>query len=146
MLSAQLGLEPGGTLGHIYFIPYGNKCTPIIGYKGYLELARRSGQVARLDARVVYEGEKFEVTAGLHPNIEHSVRGDVDRSDDKIVAAYAVAVLKDGAGLGWKSRRRVALTVGEKTLVLACLSTMQHKRPGTWPAQVLSAGTLPFSF
>jgi recombination protein RecT len=97
MLSAQLGLEPGGTLGHIYFIPYGNKCTPIIGYKGYLELARRSGQVARLDARVVYEGEKFEVTAGLHPNIEHSVRGDVDRSDDKIVAAYAVAVLKDGS-------------------------------------------------
>ena len=97
MLSAQLGLEPGGTLGHIYFIPYGNKCTPIIGYKGYLELARRSGQVARLDARVVYEGEKFEVTAGLHPNIEHSVRGDVDRSDDKIVAAYSVAVLKDGS-------------------------------------------------
>ena len=93
MLSAQLGLEPGGTLGHIYFIPYGNKCTPIIGYKGYLELARRSGQVARLDARVVYEGEKFDVSAGLHPNIEHSVRGDVDRSDDKIVAAYAVAVM-----------------------------------------------------
>ena len=97
MLSAQLGLEPGGTLGHIYFIPYGNKCTPIIGYKGYLELARRSGQVARLDARVVYEGEKFEVTAGLHPNIEHGVRGDVDRSDDKIIAAYSVAVLKDGS-------------------------------------------------
>tara|TARA_R110002012_G_scaffold12735_7_gene56291 strand:+ start:11855 stop:12643 length:789 start_codon:yes stop_codon:yes gene_type:complete len=97
MLSAQLGLEPGVTLGHIYFIPYGNKCTPIIGYKGYLELARRSGQVARLDARVVYEGEKFKVSAGLHPNIEHNVRGDVDRSDDKIVAAYAVAVLKDGS-------------------------------------------------
>ena len=97
MLSAQLGLEPGGTLGHIYFIPYGNKCTPIIGYKGYLELARRSGQVARLDARVGYVGVKFGVTAGLHPNIEHSVRGDVDRSDDKIVAAYAVAVLKDGS-------------------------------------------------
>lgn len=103
MLSAQLGLEPGSTLGHIYFIPFNNRskgtmvCTPIIGYKGYLELARRSGQVSRLDARVVYEGEKFSVTAGLHPDIEHSVRGDVERTDDKILASYAVAVLKDGS-------------------------------------------------
>jgi len=103
MLSAQLGLEPGGTLGHIYFIPFKDNrrrettCTPIIGYKGYLELARRSGQVARLDARVVYEGEPFEVSAGLKPDIQHKIRGDVDRSDNKLVAAYAVAILKDGS-------------------------------------------------
>jgi recombination protein RecT len=97
MLSAQLGLEPGHTLGHIYFIPYGKKCTPIIGYKGYLELARRSGQVARLDARVVYAGEPFEVSAGLKPDIKHKIRGDVDRSDNKLIAAYAVAILKDGS-------------------------------------------------
>jgi recombination protein RecT len=103
MLSAQLGLEPGGTLGHIYFIPFKDKrrrettCTPIIGYKGYLELARRSGQVARLDARVVYEGEPFKVSAGLKPDIQHTIRGDVDRSDNKLIAAYAVAILKDGS-------------------------------------------------
>lgn len=103
MLAAQLGLEPGGTLGHIYFIPFKDKrrrettCTPIIGYKGYLELARRSGEVARLDARVVYKGEPFKVDAGLKPDVTHSVRGDVDRTDDNIVAAYAVAILKDGS-------------------------------------------------
>ena len=103
MLSAQLGLEPGGTLGHIYFIPFRDKrrnettCTPIIGYKGYLELARRSGEVARLDARVVYTGEPFAVEAGLKPDIKHTIRGDIDRSDKNVVASYAVAILKDGS-------------------------------------------------
>jgi len=103
MLSAQLGLEPSATLGHIYFIPFKDKrrnettCTPIIGYKGYLELARRSGMVSRLDARVVYTGEPFKVEAGLKPDIQHTIRGDVDRNDKNVVAAYAVAILKDGS-------------------------------------------------
>lgn len=102
MLSAQIGLEPGGMLGHMYFIPFNDKraggktCTPIIGYKGMLELARRSGQVKWLDARVVYQGEPFAVTAGLQPDITHVVRGEVDREDKNVVAAYAVVVLKDG--------------------------------------------------
>ena len=96
MLAAQLGLEPGGALGHLYLIPYGRECTPLVGYKGLLELARRSGQIRRLDAVCVYEGETFKVTRGLAPNLEHDQDFQVDRSDDNLVAAYAVAVLTSG--------------------------------------------------
>lgn len=64
MLSAQLGLEPGGPLGHLYLTPRRLKgemtVVPIIGYKGLVELARRSGQVGTVKAEVVRDGDYFD--------------------------------------------------------------------------------------
>src|SRR5699024_349340 len=64
---SQLGLEPGSALGHAYLLPFGNKNEKsgkknvqlIIGYRGMIDLARRSGQIASLSARVVREGDEF---------------------------------------------------------------------------------------
>ena len=36
---AELGLEPGGILGHAYLIPYAGEATLQIGYRGMMELA-----------------------------------------------------------------------------------------------------------
>lgn len=94
---SEIGLEPGDIRGHVYLIPRGNECTLLVGYKGYAELARRSGDIVAIDACVVYDGELFSVSRGLHPNIEHVVGLGVDRSDEKLIAAYAIAVLKSGA-------------------------------------------------
>lgn len=41
MTASQLGLEPG-PLGEAYFVPYGNACTFIPGYRGLVKLARDS--------------------------------------------------------------------------------------------------------
>ena len=155
MLSAQLGLEPSATLGHIYFIPFRDKqrrvtiCTPIIGYKGYLELARRSGLVARLDARVVYTGEPFKVEAGLKPDIQHSIRGNVDRSDKNIVAAYAVAILKDGSEyfeILWRSdveRIRARSKAGKTGPWVTDYARMARK---TAIRALFNGGCVPMSF
>jgi len=101
MVSSQLGLEPGGALGHIYLIPYKRECTVIIGYKGLLELARRSGQVKRINAQVVYrdEYEKGLVKISVEPpTIEHAFSlDDIDRDPKNIIAAYAVVEFKDGS-------------------------------------------------
>ena len=76
MVSAQLGLEPG-TLGYCYLVPYQNKKTGQLeiqfqlGYKGILELVRRSGQVENIEARVVYEKDKFDFEYGLTPKLVH---------------------------------------------------------------------------
>lgn len=100
---SELGLEPGDVRGHVYLIPRKNsaakitECTLLVGYKGFAELARRSGEIASIDATVVYEGEPFEVFRGAHPDIKHTWCPDVDRSNQKIVAAYAIARLKDGS-------------------------------------------------
>ena len=100
---SELGLEPGDVRGHVYLIPRENRkagvmeCTLQIGYKGYAELGRRSGEIASVDASVVYKGEPFLVARGAHPDIQHEWRSDIDRSDSALVAAYAVVRLKDGS-------------------------------------------------
>lgn len=58
MQAAQLGLEPG-PLGWSYLVPYASECTFIIGYKGIVELAYRSGRVKAVEAVAVYEGEEW---------------------------------------------------------------------------------------
>lgn len=112
MLSAELGLEPSGPRGHAYLIPRNTtikgsspprkemQCTLMIGYKGYAELARRSGEVVRINAQPVYQGEvdRGLWTASLEPaEITHEYALDIDRSDSELVAAYAVAEMKDGS-------------------------------------------------
>ena len=70
MLSAQLGLEPG-PLGHAYFVPFGKEVTFIIGYRGMLDLARRSGEISSIEAREVCANDKFDYAFGLEPKLTH---------------------------------------------------------------------------
>lgn len=93
MSSAQLGLEPNTPLGLCYLIPYKGVCQLIIGYQGYLELARRSGLVAAPYAYVVREGDHFDYTLGLYPSLTHQPSKDADREDKPITHVYAVAHL-----------------------------------------------------
>lgn len=95
---AQLGLEPGNALGHAYLLPYGKDVQLIIGYRGMIDLARRSGQIVSIDARAVYEGDRFECRLGLDPHIEHEPDwSNPNRTQgDKLQFVYAVAKLKDG--------------------------------------------------
>jgi recombination protein RecT len=92
MTCAQLGLEPG-PLGHAYLVPYKQECTFIVGYRGMIELARRSGQVKQVYAKVVRQGDEFEYSFGLEPTLTHKPAGDIDRD---ITHAYAVLHLRDG--------------------------------------------------
>jgi len=97
---SQLGLEPNG-LGHAYLLPYYNNKIKgydvqlIIGYRGMLDLARRSGQILSINAYEVYDTDVFEVMLGLNPDIIH--KRDIKTSENgKLIAVYAVAKLKDG--------------------------------------------------
>jgi recombination protein RecT len=92
MTCAQLGLEPG-PLGHAYLVPYGSEVTFIAGYRGLVDLARRSGQVQSVNARVVRVGDEFDYAFGLDPKLEHKPKADVDQA---ITHVYAVVRLKDG--------------------------------------------------
>lgn len=92
--AAQLGLEPDGVLGHAYLVPYKDTCQLIIGYKGYIDLARRSGQISTIYARVVYSKDQFEYSFGLVEKLEHVPSRDQEPGE--VVAAYAVIKMKDG--------------------------------------------------
>jgi recombination protein RecT len=90
--SSRLGLEPGNALGQSYLIPYGNRCQFIIGYKGMIDLARRSGQLISISAHVVFENDLFEFEFGLNEKLKHIPARD-DRG--KFVCAYAYAKLSN---------------------------------------------------
>lgn len=95
---SQLGLEPGGALGHAYLIPFKDEVQFIIGYRGMIDLARRSGQIVTLQANAVYEGDTFSVCYGLDPTLDHTPNFDnPDRASPALLRyVYAVAKLKDG--------------------------------------------------
>ncbi len=92
MEAAQLGLEPDGVLGHAYLVPYGKKVQLIPGYKGLIDLARRSGNVESIQARAVYEGDEFDFAYGDTPFLTHKPTAD----PGELLAVYAIAKLKGG--------------------------------------------------
>ena len=105
MMSAQLGLELG-MIGHAYLVPFNNKKTGrkeaqfIIGYRGMIDLARRSGNIKSIKAEVVYENDHFVLEYGLDDKIEHvpwHCRNDVRQSTSgDFRGAYAVAQFIEG--------------------------------------------------
>ena len=96
---AQLGLEPNTPLGHAYLIPFDNRqkgiteVQVVFGYKGLIDLARRSGQIVSIAAHEVCEKDHFEFSYGLDEKLDHKPalgnRGEV-------IAFYAVAKLVGG--------------------------------------------------
>jgi recombination protein RecT len=100
MIAARLGLECDGVLGSAYLVPYLNSKTGrmeaqlIPGYRGLIDLARRSGSVTGVWAHVVHENDVFEVELGLEPSLTH--RPAMIAKGAKI-GVYAVAKMTDGS-------------------------------------------------
>jgi recombination protein RecT len=97
--SSQLGLEIDGVMGHAYIIPY--KINGVMtasfqpGYRGLCELARRSGEIGKIWARVVYIKDEFEFQLGTTEFVKHIPCGDNDPGKVRLV--YACAEFKDGS-------------------------------------------------
>lgn len=104
---ATLGLEPNTPLGHAYLIPFEKRVKRdgkwvsgtvevqvIIGYRGYIDLARRSGELRALHADVVYEGDEFSFEYGSKMHLMHRPKGA--RAGRKPLWAYFHATLPDG--------------------------------------------------
>lgn len=108
--SAQLGLEPTGLLGSAYIVPYGRTATLIIGYRGLIDLARRSGEIESIYAQIVYGKDVFRIIQGTDPGIVHEpyipppLRDPKDPEEIEnqdpgpVIGAYMVAVLRDRSG------------------------------------------------
>lgn len=99
MRCSSLGIEPSDVdgLGRAYIIPYGSTATFILGYRGMLELARRSGDIMSIYAKAVYEGDVFaswEDEAGSHFRFEKN--NDVERTPGNLTQVFMFARFKNG--------------------------------------------------
>ncbi len=97
---SQLGLEPGSGLGQAYLIPFNNRrknvkeVNFIVGYRGLIELARRSGHVESVVGRAVRERDRFVYAYGDDERIEHVPFPGSKEEAGPIIAFYAIARLK----------------------------------------------------
>jgi recombination protein RecT len=95
MQAGELGLEIGGLLGEAYIVPYKDEAVCIPGYRGLIKLARQSGEIATISARVVYRDDDFVVDLA-EETISHHPKFDGDRDDKDLTAAYCIVRYKDG--------------------------------------------------
>ena len=101
MRAAMLGLEVGP--GGCWIVPYRNGDTGqyvaqiISDYRGEIKLALQHPDLASIQATNVYEGEDCRIKSGTVNSIEHEQRIDIERTDEKITATYAVAYFNNAA-------------------------------------------------
>lgn len=70
--ASQLGLEAGSPLGEAYLVPYKDQCTLIVGYRGLIALARRSGEIEAIEAHVVHAKDTLKLSYGLDAELVHT--------------------------------------------------------------------------
>jgi recombination protein RecT len=108
--SAELGIQPGSALGQCYLIPYGREAKLMIGYRGMLEIVRRSGEVRSCKADVVYEKDVFEYymdETGEKITHKKSLLSAKDRG--KMVGAYfTVWFLNGGVSITYMTFEEIA--------------------------------------
>jgi recombination protein RecT len=98
---SALGLFPD-MLGRAYLVPYGNKCTLIIGYKGLIDLAYRSERIDGVQLRPVFQGDYFVYRFGLEPQLEHEPCSE----PGQLTHVYSVVHIKGAANPTFDVMRR----------------------------------------
>lgn len=102
--AAALDLPIDPALGTAYVVPFKNKvkkpdgsdqwrdeATMIIGWKGLVQLAQRTGLYKRINADYVYEGEKI-----VDDRITGDIRIEGEKTSDKVIGYFAYFQLVNG--------------------------------------------------
>lgn len=102
--AAALDLPIDPALGTAYVVPFKNKvkkpdgsdqwrdeATMIIGWKGLVQLAQRTGLYKRINADFVYEGEKI-----VDDRITGDIRIEGEKTSDKVIGYFAYFQLVNG--------------------------------------------------
>lgn len=106
MQCAALGLEPNTVLGHAYLVPFDKSVKGddgrwvkvpqvqlIIGYKGLIDLARRSGHITSISANIHYsDDDLWDYEEGTDARLRHRP----GPQDGEKLHAYAIAKFTDG--------------------------------------------------
>lgn len=98
MRAASLGLDVGGVSGHAFIVPYKSVPKLVVGYKGFVDLALRTGKVSKVVARLVYAGDYFDYDLGINERLEHKPTHQADGWEN-VTHAYAFAKLTNGDSL-----------------------------------------------
>lgn len=96
LLGETLNLSPSPQLGQYYLVPFNDRklgrkvCQFQLGYKGYIQLAIRSGQYKKLNALAIKEGELISYDP-LNEELEvQLIQDEAERAEAKTIGYYAM--------------------------------------------------------
>lgn len=96
LLGESLNLSPSPQLGQYYLVPFKNtkrgttEAAFVLGYKGYIQLALRSGYYKKLNVIAIKEGELINYDA-LNEEIEVAlITDEAEREKAKTIGYYAM--------------------------------------------------------
>ena len=92
MVAATLDLPVDKNLGYAWVVPYGNKATFQLGYKGYIQLALRTALYRAINAIPVHEGELQK----WNPLTEELVIDFTKKKSDAIIGYAGYFELNNG--------------------------------------------------
>lgn len=102
LLGESLNLSPSPQLGQYYLVPFEDKkndrkvATFILGYKGYIQLAIRSGQYKKLNVLAIKKGELVRYDP-LNEEIEVNLISDeLERESAETIGYYAMFEYTNG--------------------------------------------------
>lgn len=116
LLGESLNLSPSPQLGQYYMVPYENKKEGVkvaqfqMGYKGYIQLAIRSGQYKKLNVLAVKEGELVRFDP-LAEEIEvRLIEDEEEREQAKTIGYYAMFEYTNGfkKALYWSKKKMLS--------------------------------------
>lgn len=116
LLGESLKLSPSPQLGQYYLVPFNDKkrnCKVAqfqLGYKGYIQLAIRSGQYKKLNVLAIKEGELIRFDA-LNEEIEVKlIENDTEREEAKTIGYYAMFEYTNGfrKAMYWSKEKMLA--------------------------------------
>lgn len=116
LLGESLNLSPSPQLGQYYMVPYDNSKKGVkeaqfqIGYKGYIQLAIRSGRYKKLNVLAIKEGELIRFDP-LNEEIEVRLIEDEElREEAPTIGYYAMFEYTNGfrKALYWSKRKMLA--------------------------------------
>lgn len=116
LLGESLKLSPSPQLGHYYLVPFNDKeqgkvAQFQLGYKGYIQLAIRSGQYKKLNVLAVKEGE-LEYFDPLNEEIKINLMVDKwdEREEAPTIGYYAMFELTNGfkKAIYWSKKQMMA--------------------------------------
>lgn len=102
LLGESLNLSPSPQLGQFYLVPYDNRSKGAkeaqfqLGYKGYIQLAIRSGQYKKLNVLAIKEKELVRFDP-LNEEIEvNLIEDEYEREETKTIGYYAMFEYTNG--------------------------------------------------
>lgn len=135
LLGEALNLSPSPQLGQFYMVPFDNKKKGVkeaqfqLGYKGYIQLAVRSGYYKRLNVMAIKEGELVRYDP-LNEEIEvNLIEDDIVREETPTTGYFAMFEYENGFKKTMYWSKQKMLSHADKYSQAFHMNTVESDKP-----------------